>query len=109
MHKVSKTLAPSNVICDREHGVIIIDSVDGSKIIINDISFDNWNAKFKGLIINDGHCSMNKESRDSTVNVFFEQLTNLIYSKLIATPADETDSVCNNILNVVSQHILKGN
>jgi len=108
MHKVSKTLAPSNVICDKEHGIIVIDSVDGSKIIINNISFDNWNAKFKGLIINNGVCKMNQESKDTTVNVFFEQLTNLIYSKLIATPDDETDEICNDILNVVSQHIVKG-
>jgi len=108
MQKVSRTLATSNVICDREHGIILIDSVDGSKIIINDISFKNWNAKFKGLIINNGNCRLNQESKDTTVNVFFEKLTNLIYSKLIATPVDETDVVCNDILNVVSQHIVKG-
>ena len=107
MQKVSKTLAPSNVICDKEHGIIVIDSVDGSKIIINNISFDNWISKFKGLIINDGRCQMNQEIKDTTVNVFFKKLTNLIYAKLIESAADETDEICNNILNVVSQHIVK--
>lgn len=109
--KISKTLSPSTIFCDRENGIITISSIDGTKIIIDGIiNFENWSEKFKSLIISDNSCHMSDDSSvDNTLTLFFEKFTNLIYSNLIKLSDDKIEKSCNDIFNVVSQHIIKEN
>jgi len=108
-HKISRTLAPATIICDNIMGQISINSIDGTKIVITDIlNFENWSEKFKNMIIEDHVCHMEDRALDSTINVFFERLTNMLHSHITSSSEKEIEATCDNILNVVSQHIMKG-
>jgi len=104
--KVCKILSPSQILCDKESGTIKIQAIDGATLLFSGIDFNNWESKFDTIFVSDGKAVMSKiHDTNPNISTFFSNLTNLIYGSIKEIGPIEMEDRCDEILNVVSQHI----
>jgi len=104
--KLHKILSPSQLFCDKNKGTIKIDAIDGSSILISGIDFIKWESKFDTLIVSDNKATMSQiNDTNPNIAIFFSNLINLIYGSIKDIDSGDVEERCEEILNVVSQHI----